>query len=51
MGAQNLIGPQGRLFVDPQPGGDAASFRIDSTRAKAGGSGSSKRGNPHRRAR
>ncbi|HLJ59381.1 MAG TPA: hypothetical protein VKZ50_06600 [bacterium] len=30
--SQNLIGPQGRLFAERQPGRDAASFRIDNTR-------------------
>jgi hypothetical protein len=30
---QNLLGPQGRLFAEPQPGRDEASFRVDNTSA------------------
>ncbi len=28
---QNLVGPQGQLFAEPQPGRDEASFRVDNT--------------------
>ncbi|HTB81445.1 MAG TPA: metallophosphoesterase [Opitutaceae bacterium] len=30
---QKLIGPDGRLFADPQPGSDEMSFRVDNTSA------------------
>lgn len=30
---QKLIGPGGRLFADPQPGGDETSFHVDNTSA------------------
>ena len=29
--AQNLIGPQGQLFAEPEPGRDEATFRVDNT--------------------
>ncbi len=28
---QNLIGPQGQLFAEPEPGRDEATFRVDNT--------------------